>query len=48
MLYLPRIIDDAPDPEDDMITAYYERLEQKEFDKWELTAYWNASNAQGY
>jgi hypothetical protein len=29
------------DPEQTMIDDYYERLEQKEFDKWELRGYWN-------
>ena len=49
MLYLPLpdYPPETPDPEDVMIDDYYNRLAQKEYDKWELTAYFNASNGQG-
>lgn len=33
---------DDNDPEQNVINEYYKRLEQKEWDKWELRGYWNA------
>lgn len=35
------------DPEDAILNEHYERLEQKEFDQWELSGYWNALKELG-
>lgn len=34
------------DPEDEILDRYFEREAEKEFDKWELSGYWNVLKEQ--